>query len=185
MILFEAAFSGCPVELTKVGKGEVMDKARVRFTTLLLAILGLGFISPLFAADADFTMTIPSGWTQRTQSTALAQYKKGPGSFIVTADAMPQEAKTPDAYIAFIKQQLGGTFKGISYEPVVAGQKDGNDTRELKYTTNTSGIKMRFDVLYIFNKGKAYTLGAANMADFYTASFAADVQVFFTSFKFK
>jgi predicted Zn-dependent protease len=162
-----------------------MDKARFRFTTLLLAILGLGFISPLFAADADFTMTIPSGWTQRTQSTALAQYKKGPGSFIVTADVMPQQANTPDAYIVFIKQQLGGTFKGIGYDPVIAGKKDGNDTRELKYTVDASGMKMKFDVLYIFNKGKAYTLTAASMADFYTASFAADIKVFFTSFKFK
>ena len=161
-----------------------MAGKRIRLAALL-AVLGLGFICPLFAADVDFTLTIPNGWTQRTQSSALAHYKKGPGSFIVTADVMPQNASTPDAYIAFVKDQLGRTFQGITYDPVVSGKKDGHDTRELKYRAETSGIKMRYDVLYIFNKGKAYTLTAGTMVDFFTAPFAADIQVFFASFKFK
>jgi len=161
-----------------------MNEVRVRLAALL-AVLGLGLISPLFAADADFTMTVPKGWTRRAQSTALAQYKKGPGSFIVTADSMPQNANTPDAYMAFVKQQLGKVFKKIDYEPVAPGKKDGNDTRELKYVAEMSGIKMKYDVLYVFNKGRAYTLTSATMIDFFDASFAADIEVFFTSFNLK
>jgi hypothetical protein len=46
-----------------------MEKAKVWFT-IMLVVLGLGWISPVFAADADFTMTVPKGWTQRTKSTA-------------------------------------------------------------------------------------------------------------------
>ena len=161
-----------------------MEKAKV-WLTIVLVVFGLGCIFPVFAADADFTMTVPNGWTQRTKSTALAQYQKGPRSFIVTADAMPQNANSPDTYVAFVKEQLGKAFKTIAYEPVVAGKIDGHDTRELKYTVDTSGIKMKYDVLYVFNKGKAYTLMAATMADFYDAAFAADIKAFFTSFKFK
>ena len=148
-------------------------------------ILSLCVLGPLAAAEVDFTMTIPAGWTQRTQSTALAQYKKAGASLIVTADVMPQNANTPDAYIAFVKEQLGKVLQGIVYEPVVAGKQDGHDTRELKYTAQSSGIKMKYDVLYVFNKGKAYTLTAGTMADFFTASIAADVKLFFSSFKFK
>jgi len=135
-----------------------MEKPKV-WHAIALVLLGLGFISPVFAADVDFTMTVPGGWTPRTQSKALAQYKKGPGSLIVTADSMPQHANTPDAYVDFVKEQLGTVFSKIVYEPVVAGNIDGHDTRELTYTVDSSGVKLKFDVLYVFRKGKAVVAG--------------------------
>jgi len=147
--------------------------------------LSLGLVPSLSAASLDFSLIVPKGWTQRTQSKALAQYKKGPGSFLVTADTMPQTANTPDGYVAFVKGQLGQAFKSVTYEPVVAGRTDGHDSRELKYSADASGIKMKFDVLYVFKEGKAYTLTGGTMADFFTPEFEADLKAFFGSFKFK
>jgi hypothetical protein len=70
-------------------------------------------------------------------------------------------------------------------EPVVAGKKDGCDTRELRYTAESDGMKMKYDVLYIFSKGKAHTLTAGTLAKYFTAAFEEDIKVFFTSFEFK
>lgn len=161
-----------------------MNVKRVRLTALIITLCA-GIILPLFAAGEEFTVTAPKGWNKNNQSAALAHYMKGPGSFMVTADIMPQNANTPDSYVAFVKGKLGKTFPNIAYEPVVSGKKDGYDTRELKYTVVTSGIKLKYDVLYIFNNGKAYTLTSANMTSLFNAEFAADINAFFKSFRFK
>ena len=161
-----------------------MDMARARLG-ILAVVFGLGFVSSVIAADLDFTLTAPPGWKPRTKSTALAQYQKGPSSFIVTADSMPADAVTPDTYVGFIKKQLGQVFKDITYDPVVSGKKAACETRELKYSGTTSGMKMKYDVLYIFRGGKAYTLTGGTLADLFTAALAADIKAFFDSFTFK
>ena len=138
-----------------------------------------------FAAELNFTITAPDGWTKKDKSSALAQYQKGGNSFIITADLMPADAKTPDEYITFVKSKLEGVFKKITFETIISDKKDGYVTRELKYTAETSGIKMKYDVLYIFNKGKAYTLTAGAIDFLYDDKFVADVKAMFSSFKFK
>jgi hypothetical protein len=154
-----------------------------KLNAILLPIFILITIQ-VVAADLNFTVGVPDGWTKRDKSSALAQYKKSSGSFIITADYLSANASTPDTYITFVKGMLGKAFEKITYEQVVSGKKDGFETRELKYVGETSGIKIKYDVLYIFNNGKAYTLTGGNMSDFYDEAFSKDIKAFFASFKF-
>ena len=162
-----------------------MRQLRPVLSGSVIVVLAVLLAPSVSAADLDFTLTAPKGWTQRTQSSALAHYKKGPGSFILTADVMPATANTPDGYVTFAKSQLSQVLKDVVYEPVVAGNTDGHDSRELRYVSVSSGMKLKYDVLYVFKGGKAYTLTGATMVDFFTPEFAADLKAFFDSFRFK
>jgi len=155
----------------------------LRHTLLLLSILMLSVT--VFALEADFTVKVPDGWTKKPESAALAHYQKSAGSMIITRDYMPSEANTPDAYIEFVKVQLGKTFKNVKYDQVIPGKMDGYETREVIYSAEISGMKFKYDVLYIFNNGKAYTLTGGNLSDLFNDAFKADLKIFFTSFKFK
>ncbi len=155
-----------------------------RYRTMWIFLLMFSVLQA-FGAEADFTVSVPNGWVKKDKTTALAQYQKGPGSLIITADYMPSVCKTPDQYIDYVKTQLSKTFKSITYESVVKGKKDGLETRELFYTIDLSGMKMKYDVFYVFKNSKAYTLTTANMLDLFDAGFAADLKAIFSSFKLK
>jgi len=150
---------------------------------MLGAVAVLFVLVPFVYAD-DFTLSAPAGW-EKKDSAALAQYQNGTGTFILTADRMPSTAATPDAYMDFIKEKLRGSFKEISFEPTTKGTKDAYETRELKYSIVMHGMTLRFHTLYVFAKGKAYTLTTSNLSSAIDAKFQADIAKFFTSFKIK
>ena len=150
---------------------------------VLVAVLLFVFVVAGVYAD-DYNLSVPNGWTKKS-SAALAQYQNGTGTFILTADTMPQKANTPDSYIEFVKEQLKGVFKEITFEPVVKGSKNGLETRELKYSAITYGMTLKYDVLYVFVKDKAYTLTSSNLAGSIDKQFAADRELFFSSFRLK
>lgn len=149
------------------------------FATLLCAV------QFLFAADEQFTLTVPDGWEKKSGSAALGHYQKGTGSFIVTVDVMPVEASTPDVYIEFVKAKLEKAFGKCTFAPVAAGKKDNLETRILKYTVLMSGMKLDYDVCYIFKAGKAYTLTSGNLEGSIDKQFQADIKTFVTTFKLK
>lgn len=149
----------------------------------------LGAVSVLFALvpflyAEDYSLSAPAGW-ERKASAAPAQYQNGTGTFILTIDAMPATASLPDSYMEFVKEQLRGAFKEISFEPIVKGTKDSYETRELRYSVVTYGMTLRYDTLYVFAKGKAYTLTTSNLSGSVDKRFLADVSAFFSGFRVK
>jgi len=139
----------------------------------------------LFAADELFTLTAPDGWEKKTGSAALAHYQKGTGSFIITVDVMPAEANTPDKYIEFVKAKLEKALGKCTFEPVVSGKKDTLETRNLKYSILMSGMKLNYDVCYIFKTDKAYTLTSCNLEQSIDKQYQSDIKTFVTTFKLK
>jgi len=129
-----------------------------------------------------YHLSVPNGWTKKS-SAALAQYQNGTGTFILTVDTMPQKANTPDSYIEFVKEQLKGVFKEITFEPAVKGNKGKLETRELRYSVITYGMTLKYDVLYVFVKDKAYTLTSSNLAASIDRQFTSDRELFFSSFE--
>ena len=149
----------------------------------LVALFLISIGMSVFAENFD--LAIPNGWMKKDQTAALAQYQKGTGSFIVTVDTMPANANTPDKYIEYVKGKLKNTFKDIVFESVSTGKKETYETRELKYNVSMSGLKLKYDVLYIFVQGKAYTLTAGNMEGSINAEYTSDIKKLFMSFKLK
>jgi len=149
---------------------------------LLASLLAVLVVFGSFADD--YLLSVPNGWVKK-ESAAKAQYQNGTGTFILTIDTLPSNADTPDSYIQFIKEQLRGAFKEISYESVVNGKKDTYETRELKYSVVTYGMTLKYDVLYVFVNSKAYTLTTSNLAGAIDKRFLADVDVFFSGFRIK
>ena len=147
----------------------------------VMALLFIGIGLNIFAEN--YTLTTPNGWMKKDQASALAQYQKGTGSFILTVDTMPANANTPDKYIEFVKGKLKGTFKDIVFESASSGKKETYETRELKYTVTMSGLKLKYRVLYVFVHGKAYTLTAGNMEGSINTEYVSDIKMFFDSFR--
>ncbi len=106
-------------------------------TGIALAVLA---VAVAFAADPDFTVTAPKGWTKKA-SAALAQFQNGTGTLVVTADALPENANAPDTYVEFAKTQFARTFTDCAFEPVISGKRDGFDTRELKFTAKMWALR--------------------------------------------
>jgi len=148
---------------------------------VLLASL-LAVLSVFGSFADDYALSVPKGWI-RKESAAKAQYHNGTGTFILTLDTLPSSANTPDSYILFIKEQLQGVFKEISFETVRKSKKDTLETRELKYSVVTYGMTLRYDVLYVFVNDKAYTLTTSNLAGAIDKQFLADIEMFFSGFK--
>ena len=145
----------------------------------LLAVLGV------FGSFADdYALAVPKGWIKK-ESAAKAQYHNGTGTFILTIDTLPTSADTPDSYVQFVKEQLKGAFKDISFGTVINGEKDAYDTRDLKYSVIAYGMTLKYDVLYVFVNDKAYTLTTSNLAGAIDKQFLADIDMFFSGFKIK
>ncbi len=139
----------------------------------------------LLAADEPFTITVPDGWVKNSGSAALGHYQNGTGTFIITVDKMPAEASTPDAYVEFVKAKLEKALGKCTFEPVVSGKKDKRETRELNYSVLMSGMKLKYDVYYIFDADKAYTLTSCNLDKSVNEKFQSEIKTFFTTFKLK
>lgn len=161
----------------------MMKKMRsvLLFVSLWLSASG----AAVFGAPSGFSISVPAGWTTKEGSASLAHYMKGVGSLIVTADTMPANASAPDSYVAFVKERLMKAFPKAVFEPVLKGKKGPHETRELRYSAEMSGIKLKYDIFYVFRNGKAYTLTAGNIAAAFDDSFSKDVTMFFSSFALK
>ena len=155
-------------------------KNRIALFVALLFVLG----GPVLAGEPDYIIKFPDGWKKRTESAAPEHYMKNGTSMILTIDYAPAEAKTIDAYVEFVKKQYQKSFKSIQFEPVSKLTINGIDARELKYTADISGMKMKYDVAFIPRQSKVYTLTAGGMGDTFDA-LKVDCQAIFKSFKFK
>lgn len=150
----------------------------------IVLILSMLFTMGLAGYSQEYSINPPEGWEKKS-SAAIAQYQKGTGTFILTADAMPSNANTPDSYIDFVKGKLKSSFKDISFEKLTKGMKDKYETRELFYTVKMYGMILKYDVLYIFKNGKAFTLTSSNVEGSINKQYLSEIQAFFTSFTLK
>lgn len=132
--------------------------------------------------SGDYSITAPNGWSKKAGA-ALAQYQKGTGTFILTADNLPANANSPDAYTEFVKGKLKGVFKEITFESVQKGKNGNYETRELNYLVKVSGMVLKYKTLYVFTKNKAYTLTSSNIESAINKEYEADIKTFFSSFK--
>ncbi|HUI10844.1 MAG TPA: DcrB-related protein [Bacteroidota bacterium] len=155
-------------------------KLRIAF----LLTLALCFSASAFAGDPDYTIKAPDGWKKRTTSSAPEHYMKNGVTLMLTIDSAPPEAKNLDAYVEFAKKQYAGTLQNLTFDPARKLTINGVDARELVYTGEASGFKMKYDVVYVMRQTKVYTLTAGGMAGTFD-SMKADYQSFFSSFKLK
>lgn len=155
-------------------------KPRVAFVLALVIYL----CATAYAQEADFTVKAPDGWKKRTTSSAPAHYMKNGVSLMLTIDTAPAEAKTLDAYVEYVKKQWATSFKNLQYERVTKLTINGRDARELRYTAEISGMKMKYDVVYVGKQPKVYTMTAGGLADTFD-SMNADYRAFFNSLTLK
>lgn len=156
-----------------------MKKMSLIIVTLLVFSLALAV-----AAPGDYTVQVPAGWQKKTGSAAREQYMKDGISFILTVDTAPATAKTPDAYVEFVKKQLAGAFKNTKFEPVKRSMINGREARELVYTGEMSGIRMQYDVVYVQKGNQYYTLTFGGMQETFE-TVRADIRAIINSFKLK
>jgi hypothetical protein len=149
---------------------------------VLLLVLAFLVASPAFAGD--YTIKAPEGWTKNASSSVPEHYMKNGVSLILTIDYAPAEAKTIDGYVEYVKKMYEKQFKSVKFEPVKKLTINGNDARELLYTADISGLKMKYDVVFIPKQTKVYTMTAGGLADTFKP-LMPECQAFFNSFKFK
>jgi hypothetical protein len=149
------------------------------FSLLIIALL---LTLPAFAGD--YSIKAPDGWQKNASSAAPEHYMKNGVSLILTIDYAPAEAKTIDAYVEYVKKMYQKQFKSVQFEPVKKLSINGNDARELLYTADISGLKMKYDIVFIPRQTKVYTMTAGGLADTFKPMMP-ECQAFFNSFKFK
>ncbi len=154
--------------------------ARSAFSLLLIVSLRL----PAFSAPIDYAVVVPDGWTKNAGSSASDHYTKNGISLMVTIDTAPAGATSQDDYVEFVKKQLKSVFKNLRFEAAKKLFINGKEARELVYTGEISGMKMKYDVVYVPKSGRVYTLTAGGMAGTFD-KLNADYRAFFNSFKFK
>jgi|WetSurMetagenome_2_1015567.scaffolds.fasta_scaffold315919_1 hypothetical protein len=151
---------------------------------IFLSILTMSLAVCTTAVAADYTLQIPPGWDKVKGSTALEHFMKKGVSFILTVDQAPPSAKTPDEFVAYAKKALTGAFKNVKFEPVKMVSINGREAREVVYTGEVSGIKMKYDAVYILRNGTVYALTIGGSEQTFEAV-KADYSAIFNSFKMK
>jgi hypothetical protein len=153
---------------------------------LAVLALAVAFLLTTFAfgGSPEYTVKAPAGWEKKTGSSAPEHYMKDGVSLILTIDNAPSEAKTPDAYVEFVKKLYASALKNVKFEPVKKVKINGIDARELCYTGETYGMKMKYDVMFFPKQSKYFTITAGGLETSFD-TMKADYQGFFNSFKFK
>lgn len=145
-------------------------------------LFALAVLSSTLAADQDFSITVPEGWNRNNESKALAQYQSDKGALIIVAETMPSDAAAPDAYMELVRKKFMETFKNCVFEETVAGKKGAHDSRRMKLSIAMYGMKMKYDVLYVFKGNKAYSLTGCALESNADSKYLADIKTFFDSF---
>ncbi len=134
--------------------------------------------------EMEVSLTTIEGWNPVEGSAAIIQYLKEGSSVIVTCDAMPPEADTPDKFIEYVKGKLNETFDNISFGDASEIGISENGKSFLVYTYDVSAggtaYKMKAWGAYLFHEDKAYTLTCGALADSFPEE---DFQTFIESFK--
>jgi hypothetical protein len=151
---------------------------------MLSMTLAVFLSASAIAGSPDYILKAPAGWEKKAGSSALEHYMKNGVSLILTVDSAPAEATTPDAYVEFVKKRYARALKNVKFEPVKKLTINGIDARELRYSGETYGMKMKYDVMFIPKQSKYYTITAGGLGSTFDA-LKADYQAFFNSFKFK
>jgi hypothetical protein len=151
---------------------------------IVLLILAMSLAVCATAIGADYTLQIPAGWEKVKGSSALEHFIKNGVSFILTIDQAPPTAKTPDQFVAYAKKALAGAFKNTKFEPAKMVTINGREARELVYTGEVSGMKMKYDVVYIIRDGRVYTLTVGGLEQAFD-TVKADCSAIFNSCKLK
>lgn len=145
-------------------------------------LVSLAALSAAFAADQDFSMTVPGGWNRNNETKALAHYQSDKGTLIVSVETMPSDAAAPDAYMEVVRKKFMETFKNCVLEEVVVGKKGAHDSRLMKMSITMYGMKMKYDMLYVFKGKRAYSLTACALESNADGNYPADIRIFFDSF---
>ncbi len=156
----------------------------MKATAVIVVALTLVLASLAIAGGAEYTVKAPQGWQKQAGSAAPEHYMKSGVSLILTIDTAPAEATTPDAYVEFVKKKYAKALKNVKFEPVKKLTINGVSARELRYTGETYGMKMKYDVVFIPKQTRYFTITAGGLASTFDA-LQADYQAFFNSFKFK
>lgn len=107
----------------------------------------------------------PSGWQAVEGSVLPVQYMKGTASFMVKEEAL-FTAKALDDVISEAKGYFEKSFKSVSYEGEAKTLSvDGKDARQIMFVCTVSGMKMKYEYVYLYAGGKVYAITFGNLAD--------------------
>ena len=100
---------------------------------------------------------------------------KGMGTYGISVDSMPGDANTPDAFVEFAKKNFPKYMKNCKFGASSILTVSGADARRFEFTGESSGLPMKYIILYVFKDGRAHTLTCGAVAtDF--AGFKADYE---------
>lgn len=156
----------------------------MKLLAVVVAVALVCVTSVAVAASGEYVIQVPSGWSKNTGSAAKEHYMKGGVSFILTVDTAPATAQTPDAFVEYVKKQIAGTFKNTKFEAVKKVTINGREGRELVYTGEMSGMKMKYDVVYIPKGNQFYTLTFGGLEEMF-GTVKSDIGAIVHSFKLK
>ncbi len=118
-------------------------------------------MSAYAAATKQLKVTAPVGWVPNASNASMMM--KGSGTYSIKVEYMPAEARTPDAFIDYVKKALGKTFKNCTFGPVVKLKVSGYEARRMEYAANVYGMKMKYIVLYVFDGSRVPSLTCGAM----------------------
>jgi|GEM_PF-6892048 len=110
-----------------------------------------------------------------SNNSPIPTYMKSASSYTITVDTLPDSSMTPDAYVDFAKGEYKKVFDDAAFTPVTNLTVSGKEARRYGFTGSTSGITMKFVILYVFDGGKAHTLTCGS-PDFEFAANEADIE---------
>jgi hypothetical protein len=132
---------------------------------------------------AGISVTPPAGWDEHQGAGLLAGYRKEAASFMVTRDALPADADTPDKFIDFVRGEFGKVFANPRFEDVQTLRLADHESRKLIFIGTTYGMEFKYMVVYVFRNGTAYTLTCGTLVSDFAES-EKDFQELINSFKF-
>lgn len=135
------------------------------------------------APDVGVKVTPPDGW-EKSESSALVQYTKGPSSFIVVREKIAGDINGLDGYLEEAKKQLAGTFSGIEFSSVERLKLDGYDGRKFFCTYEVANMPFKLIIIYVFRDGYIYNLQGCALAEDFDG-LLPEFEAFISSFRFE
>lgn len=122
--------------------------------------------------NVEIAIDPPDGWEPVDGSVLPVQYLKSTVSFMVKEEKF--QGKTLDDVIIEAQEAFENAFEDVKYEgDATTVTIDGKDARQMLFTCTISGMKMKYEYVYLFAGGKVYAITFGGPADTF-ATLSAD-----------
>ncbi|MDF2686594.1 MAG: hypothetical protein K0S55_1776 [Clostridia bacterium] len=133
-------------------------------------------------AVGNIKVTLPEGWEPVEGSVLPVQYMKNTASFMIKEEGFA--GPTLDDVVKQAEAAFESAFENVEIEGTGTGSVDGNDSREMVFTCDIGGMKMKFDYVYAIVDGKTYAITFADLEETYN-DLESEFGEIFRSIKFE